>query len=206
MQILALSGSRDRQGKTAQAVYSILKGVSDAGGSSECIFLPELKIERCRQCNGDGWGVCRIEQRCIIEDDFASIVQKIEKADVLVFANPVYSGDLSESMRGFLGRYSRTRYIARSSPGGKDTPKSGLFKGWNTPAIALCFAGGSGHGTVSCCVNMERILQRCGFDVVDIILARRQNLQVKLPQLELVGQWLVTKPSSGHWSPLQFTD
>jgi hypothetical protein len=65
-----------------------------------------------------------------------------------------------------------------------------------TPAIGLCYAGGSGNGTTNCAMNLERILQTCGFDVVDVIPARRQNLEAKLPIMELTGQWLVTKPSS----------
>jgi len=48
---------------------------------------------------------------------------------------------------------------------------------------------------------MERILQTCGFDVVDVILARRQNLEMKLPLLEKVGEWLATRPTSGPWPP-----
>jgi len=198
MQILALSGSRNRQGKTAQAINAILKGVSEAGGDSECIFLTELALERCRQCNSDGWGDCRSEGHCIIEDDFASVAEKIETADVIVFASPVYFGDLSESMWEFLRRFRRTRFTIRP-PAAQGAPGQTPFGGGNAPAIGLCYAGGSGNGTISCCANLERILQRCGFDVIDMIPARRQNLEIKLPMLELVGKWLVTKPASGPW-------
>ena len=197
MQVLVLSGSRNRQGKTAQAINAILKGVDKAGGNSESIFLTELTPEKCRQCNDDGWGDCRSKGQCIIEDDFASIVEKIKAADVLVFATPVYYGDLSESMRGFLDRFRRTRLIRRP-PAGQSVPGLPPYGG-NTTAIGLCYAGGSGNGTISCCANLERILQTSGFDVVDMIPARRQNLEIKLPMLELVGEWLVTKPISGPW-------
>ena len=64
MQILMLSGSRNRKGRTARAIQAIGKGVARAGGNSEYIFLPELTIERCRQCDKDGWGICRSEHRC----------------------------------------------------------------------------------------------------------------------------------------------
>jgi multimeric flavodoxin WrbA len=200
MKILVLSGSRNRQGKTAQAINAILKGVAKAGGDSEEIFLTELSLEKCRQCNEDGWGDCRSKGQCIIEDDFDSTAEKVKAADVVVFANPVYYGDLSESMRGFLDRYRRTRF-SRRPPTGQGAPGSPPFGGGGTPAIGLCYAGGSGNGTISCCANLERILQTCGFDVVDMIPARRQNLEVKLPVLELVGEWLVTKPTSGPWPP-----
>ena len=199
MQILVLSGSRNRQGKTAEAINSMLKGVTRAGGSSEVIFLTEKKLERCRQCNADGWGECRgSEHRCIIPDDFASIVDRVKAADVVVFANPVYFADLSESMATFLGRYRRTQFTVGGPvrPGQPPTRRG-------TPAIAYCYAGGSGNGTSNCGAIMERVLQTCGFDVVDVILARRQNLEMKLPLLERVGEWLVTKPTSGVWPPVQ---
>jgi multimeric flavodoxin WrbA len=192
MQILILSGSRNREGQTARAINAVQKGITGAKGKSEVIFLTELKLERCRQCDADGWGLCTKEGRCIIEDDFDSIAAKVKAADVVVFANPVYFGDLSESMRTFLDRFRRTRFMR---PG---AAPPGLFPAaGGTPAIGLCYAGGSGNGTISCCANLERILQTCGFAVVDMIPARRQNLDIKLPMLELIGKWLVTKPTSG---------
>ena len=45
MNILALSGSKDQQGKTAQAINAICKGVAKAGGNSESIFLTEYNLE-----------------------------------------------------------------------------------------------------------------------------------------------------------------
>ncbi len=197
MQILVLSGSRNRQGKTAEAINAMLKGVKKAGAKSEVIFLTEKKLEVCRQCNPDGWGICRSEHRCIIEDDFESIVEKVKAADLVVFTNPVYFADLAESMSTFLGRYRRIRFTAGGGPVVPGRPPTTR----GTPAITYCYAGGSGNGTSNCGANMERILQTCGFDVVDVILARRQNLEMKLPLLERVGEWLATKPTSGPWPP-----
>ena len=198
MKLLVLSGSRNRQGKTAQAINAVIKGTNEAGGSSECIFLPELTLERCRQCNSDGWGICRSEGHCIIDDDFTSVVEKIETADIIVFANPVYFGDLSESMWNFLRRFRRI-FFNRRPIAVQSVPVSTPSKENSIPVIGLCYAGGSGNGTTSCCANLERILQQCGFDVIDMIPIRRQNLEVKMPMLELVGKWLVTKPISGPW-------
>jgi multimeric flavodoxin WrbA len=195
MKILVLSGSRNREGQTARAIKAIQQGVTEAKGKTEVIFLTELKLERCRQCDPDGWGLCRKEGRCIIEDDFASLVAKVKAADVLVFANPVYFGDLSESMRTFTDRFRRTLF----KPGA--APRPGFPMGGGTPAIGVCYAGGSGNGTVSCAASLERVLQTCGFDVVDMIPVRRQNIDVKIPMLEMVGKWLAAKPTSGPWPP-----
>jgi NAD(P)H-dependent FMN reductase len=193
MKVLILSGSKNRAGKTASAIDAIHKGITKAGGITESIFLTELNLERCRQCNKDGWGICRTEHRCIIEDDFATISEKIKASDAVVFATPVYFGDLSESMRGFLDRLRRTRFIFGPPSGPGMPPRQAV----TTPAIGLCYAGGSGNGTVSCAFNLEKILQTCGFDVIDMIPVRRQNLDMKLPHLERVGEWLTTKPVSG---------
>ena len=194
MHTLIISGSRNQDGRTAMLISALQKGIIKAGGDSELLFLPHLEIESCRQCNDDGWGICREDEQCIIEDDFASIVEKINSADAVVFANPVYFGDLSESMKAFLDRLRRVRTTIPVQPipnmPGPFNPEDGDL------AIGLCYAGGSGNGTTSCCMNLERILQICGFDVVDMIPVRRQNLEAKLPVLELVGEWLVTKPSS----------
>ena len=61
MQVLILSGSRNKEGKTAEALKMIQEGVEAGGGATETFFLPLLKLERCRQCEADGWGICRRE-------------------------------------------------------------------------------------------------------------------------------------------------
>jgi len=184
MHLLVLTGSRNHEGRTARAVNALQKGFVRTGGTTVCLFLPELKLERCRQCESDGWGVCRREGSCIIEDDFPSIVEKIKSSDVVVFATPVYFADLSESMRGFLDRLRRIRFL-RTNPGIQTISAAGL-----------CLSGGGGGGGPNCCLNLERILLTCGFDVVDMIPLRRQNLEAKLSLLELTGAWLATKPTS----------
>lgn len=188
MHILAISGSRNRQGKTALAMDTVVRGFTGAGGTSESIFLPEMALERCRQCNPDGWGRCAKDGKCINEDDLPKIVDKIKAADALVFASPVYFGDLSESMVGFLGRLRRVMRNGPPTP----FPKPG-----GTPAMLMALAGGRGYGALTCLVNLEKMITPCGFDIVDIEALRRQNLSLKLPMLETVGKWLTTRPSSG---------
>ena len=59
MKILCLLGSRNPEGQTASAAQALLKGVNEQGHETELVILPELSIERCRQCDNDGWGLCR---------------------------------------------------------------------------------------------------------------------------------------------------
>jgi hypothetical protein len=106
-----------------------------------------------------------------------------------VFVSPVYFLDLSESIRAFLEWPRRAvpdsaRYIPYNDPIG------------GTPAVGVCLAGKNGGGAINCRLNLEKTIKECGFDVVDMIPLRRQNLEFKLPILEITGEWLVTKPTS----------
>ncbi len=179
MKVVSLLGSRNPEGRTARAADAFVEGVVGEGKKGEQIFLPEMEIERCRQCDEDGWGICRSEGGCVIEDDFAALVGKIRNADAAVFATPVYFGDLSESMFGFLHRLRR---ICRHEDGQKGIS--------DKPAVGICMAGGSGGGTPGCAVSLEKLLSGCGFDVVDMIPVRRQNLDLKLNVLRTAGEWL----------------
>ena len=185
MKVLIVLGSRNPQGQTARAAEALLQGVTSEGGQGEQVFLPKMNIERCRQCENSGWGICRTEGQCVIEDDFALLVDKIKNADAAVFANPVYFSDLSESMRAFTDRLRRTcmHEAGRDKIAGK-------------PSIGISVAGGGGGGAPACIVSLEKVLQRCGFDVVDLIPVRRQNLDMKVNILGTTGKWLTTCPSS----------
>ena len=184
MKTILISGSRNRAGQTASAAQAFVDGCSSAGGQVEQVFLPEMKIERCRQCEDDGWGLCRNEGRCIIEDDFAGLVQRIRAADAVVFATPVYFGDLSESLKAFLNRLRR---VCRKGEG-----KQGIE---GKPAIGICVAGGGGGGAPMCTQILDRTLATCGFDVLDVVPAHRQNLLMKREMLRTLGRWFAEKPA-----------
>ena len=203
MRLLVISGSRNHEGQTARAINAICKGFSEVGGKTECVFLLDYKLERCRQCDIDGWGPCKRTLRCVIKDDFPALLKKIDTADAVVFANPVYFGDLTESMRTFLERLRRISFSIVPRPGGvllNPSKRTPVFR-LGIPAIGLCLSGGGGGGAPSCCAILENIMQRCGFDVVDMIPMRRQNIEFKIGILETTGKWLATKPTSGIGAP-----
>jgi multimeric flavodoxin WrbA len=185
MKLLVVSGSRNRKGQTGRAAAALAEGAAQAGCETESVFLPELHLERCRQCEDDGWGLCRGRQQCVIEDDLASVVERIRRADVVVFATPVYFSDLSESLRALLDRLRRI-----CIHGGKADRIQAK------PVMGMCVAGGGGGGAVKCAMSLENILLTCGFDVVDMVPVRRQSLAAKLEVLRAVGKWLATKPTS----------
>jgi multimeric flavodoxin WrbA len=179
MRILAICGSRNEDGQTARAMAAFLGGCEKGGAETEKLFLPALNLERCRQCQDNGWGECLAQGTCVIQDGFSSLVGRIRASKLIVFANPVYFGQLSESLRGFLDRLRR---CCRNAQG-----KAGIE---GKPAMGICVAGGGGGGAPNCCLSLEQVLATCGFDVLDLVPARRQNLEMKLELLRLTGRWL----------------
>lgn len=185
MKILMLSGSRNPEGQTARAANAILEGFAAAGGEVERVFLPTMRIERCRQCDENGWGTCRSEGHCVIDDDLDLLIAKVREADAVVFATPVYYSDLAESLRAFTDRFRRVATHMADPTG---------IRG--KPAVGVAVAGGRGGGAPNCCVSLEKVVSGIGFDVVDMIPARRQNLEAKVARLQQVGAWLATGPTS----------
>jgi multimeric flavodoxin WrbA len=182
MNLLVISGTRNPNGQTARATEALVEGIETSGGTTETVYLPPMHIERCRQCDDDGWGICRSDGRCTIEDDLASLTDKIEAADAVVFTTPVYFSDLSESLRTFLDRLRRTC-----------VNQSGRQRIEGKPAAGICVAGGGGGGAPACTENLDKILRTCGFDVLDVVPVRRQNLDAKEAALRSLGEWLVTR-------------
>lgn len=186
MKILALLGSRNPEGETAKITNALIQAFKMDGGQTEQIFLPGMRIERCRQCGENGWGICRTDGKCVIEDNFEEIVNIIKSVDGVIMATPVYFGDISESMRAFLDRLRRICI----HPDGK----SGIN---GKPTIGICLAGGGGAGAPGCSVSLERALALCGLDVIDMIPARKQNIELKLDTLRITGSWFAKMLQGG---------
>lgn len=185
MQAVLIYGSRTLTGQTGRAGEALAEGLENQGVDVGRIILPACKIEHCRQCNDDGWGICRHNPECVIEDGLAPVVEQLRKAEIAIFATPVYYGDLSEAMKAFLDRLRRMCTFEESRPGIDAKP-----------TVGIAVAGGGGGGAVRCSMLLGQTLAQIGLDVVDLIPVRRQNLDVKCRQLQIVGEWLASKPTS----------
>lgn len=184
MHVMIMSGSRDPEGQTATAVDNLADGVTAVGSTMDRAFLPDYQIERCRQCEANGWGTCRTAGKCAINDDFEALAERLRVADAAVFATPVYFSDVSESLRCFL---ERLRRVTRC-----EEAKAGLA---GKPVVGICVAGGGGGGAPTCAASLERLLATTGFEVVDMIPVRRQNQALKMEVLRLTGEWLASQPA-----------
>ena len=177
MKVVAVQSSPNLDGLTSGIVQAVLRGLEAEGGETELIHLNKLDIKPCIACD-NGWGKCRKEGICILEDDFQKLREKIAKSDALIFATPVYWHDLSESAKIFLDRLRR----CETGRGFK------TFTG--KKAIGIASAGGSGRGAVRALYNLEDYLRRLGFDIFDLVSVTRFSKDHKLEMLERAGKRL----------------
>jgi len=178
MKVIAVQSSPNLDGLTSSLARSVLRGAEAEGGETELVHLNGLELKPCIACEG-GWGRCRREGVCILKDDFETLREKVAEADALVFATPVYFGDLSESAKNFLDRLRRTEaFSGRNSFTGKK-------------AIGIASAGGSGRGAVQALLNLEKYLRTLRFEIYDLVPATRFTKDHKREMLENAGRRLV---------------
>jgi multimeric flavodoxin WrbA len=100
--ILAINAShRSEKGFTEIVLNNFLKGAESASAQCEVLYPSKKKIVACESC-----GKCLLETPgvCKFNDDMGSIIQKMEKADLLIFASPVYFDSIPSNMKKMIDR------------------------------------------------------------------------------------------------------
>ncbi|MHA1661140.1 MAG: flavodoxin family protein [Promethearchaeota archaeon] len=112
MKIVAINGShRGAVGYTQFLIDKIFAGAKENGAICESIPLASYKIERCLGCNHcqskDGLLNCVYSKK----DDVAAILKKIEEADLVIYATPVYIFNISGLLKIFFERFYGTSNV-----------------------------------------------------------------------------------------------
>ncbi len=168
MRIIVLSSSPNTDGLTAACVRAAMDGARREGAHASEIRINDADIGMCKACD-NGWGTCRDEHRCKVEDGFQQAHLAIVESDALVLVTPVYWGEMSESAKALTDRLRRCEATA-----GENSRLRGK------PVIAVAAAGDSGNGVVSCLASMERLIQHVGAQRFDMISVNRWNREYKL--------------------------
>ncbi|ABN56093.1 MULTISPECIES: flavodoxin family protein [Methanoculleus] len=97
--VLGISGSPRRHGNTETLLDAVLEGAREAGAEVEKIVLRPLEYASCQGCN-----VCHRTGVCVLKDDLTEVFEKIENADVIVLASPIYSMGITAEAKGLIDR------------------------------------------------------------------------------------------------------
>jgi len=115
MQVVCLKGSPRRNGNSSRLADHFLEQLQAHGAETQTFELNLLQMRGCQACNA-----CkRDHDRCIVDDDLREVLDAVFDADLLVFASPVYYGDVSAQLKTFIDRsycFLKPRYITLEHP------------------------------------------------------------------------------------------
>ena len=103
MDAISIIASGRRNGNCKQIVDKIGEGIIENGGSNTIHFIEDMNIRGCQGCRR-----CKDldnPTKCILDDDFNRIMEKIEEGCALIFAAPNYFGEINAQGHLFMDRF-----------------------------------------------------------------------------------------------------
>ena len=118
MKVLGILGSPRRGGNSEFLLDKALEGAQSRGLDTEKIVLNELKFSPCQECGG-----CAKSGKCVVNDEMRLIYKKVDRADRIILASPIFFGSLPAQVKAMVDRY-QCRWIAKYVLGKKDSRPS----------------------------------------------------------------------------------
>ncbi|MEH0023005.1 MAG: flavodoxin family protein [Desulfobacter sp.] len=124
--IIGISASPVKQGNTDTFLSGIMHHAREKGHDTDIVNLAGMAIKNCVHCN-----FCLNKQKpgkyCALTDDAQAIYDRLESADIIVLASPVYFMRTSGMMATFIDRLRV--FIFGNIAGGKLRNKIGVSAG-----------------------------------------------------------------------------
>lgn len=148
--ILVLAGSPRKNGNSALLCREFERGAKEAGHNVELICLRDKNIGYCLACY-----YCKSHDGvCVIKDDMAEILDKMNAADVIVMASPVYFYAVDAQMKALIDRTvaqwlkirDKTFYYIMSSAEDTDTVMDCTLECMR--GLARCLKGSKEGGVI----------------------------------------------------------
>lgn len=97
--ILIVSSSLRGGSNSEILAHEAERGAIEAGNNVEFLSLKGKDIKFCIGCLA-----CQKTGKCVQKDDMAEMIAKVQNADVLIFATPIYYYEMSGQLKTFLDR------------------------------------------------------------------------------------------------------
>jgi len=125
MKIVSLLGSPRTEGNSSTIARHFLKTAENFGAETTIYELNRLTYRGCQGCYA-----CKTKlDRCVLNDGLTEVLAAVQAADVVLFASPVYYGEISSQLKGFMDRtfsYLVPDYRTNTQPS-RLTPKKMVF-------------------------------------------------------------------------------
>ena len=115
MEIITLLGSPRSTGNSSTIAKHLAEAAVKLGAQSKIYELNRLSYRGCQGCYA-----CKKSLDCCgLKDDLTEVLAAVQEADALVLSTPVYYGDITAQLKGFVDRtfsYLKPDYLTNPEP------------------------------------------------------------------------------------------
>jgi multimeric flavodoxin WrbA len=120
VKVLGLMGSPRKKGNADLLLDRALDGAKSVGAETEKVLVAKFKISPCIACGG-----CDSTGECVVHDGMGEIYPKLEEAQGIIIATPVFFMGLPGRIKGLVDRcqpfwvrkYRLSKSFPRKRPG-----------------------------------------------------------------------------------------
>ncbi|HEY5514134.1 MAG TPA: flavodoxin family protein [Geomonas sp.] len=100
MKIVSLLGSPRSKSNSSTIANQFLKTAAELGAETRSFELNRLTYRGCQGCYA-----CKTAlDCCVLKDDLTEVLAAVAEADLVVMASPVYYGEITSQLKGFMDR------------------------------------------------------------------------------------------------------
>ena len=110
MKLLILNGSPRPKGNTKQMIQAFCEGLASAGHEYDVFDVCRMNIHGCLACE---YCHTRGQGQCAQKDDMQKIYEKLQEAEMLVIASPIYYHGLSGQLKCTIDHFYAAAYPER---------------------------------------------------------------------------------------------
>jgi multimeric flavodoxin WrbA len=122
MKVVALLGSPRANKNSATIARRFVDAAAQLGAETRVFELNKLNYRGCQGC----YACKKTLDHCVLRDDLTEVLNAVQAADLVLLASPVYYGDVTAQLKGFIDRsysYLKPDYLSNPQPSRLGTKK-----------------------------------------------------------------------------------
>jgi len=159
--VLVFKGSPRENGNSSLLADQVISGAKASGAVVESYCLHSMNIHPCDACD-----VCQETGVCVLKDDMQLLYPKLQEADAIVLASPVYWFNMSAQTKLFIDRWY-----------GLDSSQGHPFKGKKF-GILMTYGDSDPYssGAINAINTFKDILSYVGAEIAGIIYGTAMDI------------------------------